>query len=330
MINKNVGYIVLMMILLVGKPTFAMQQLVFRGAKLIGKGALPILGGALSYGEAKKYNQFCKDIDAAGNNRKLLANLINNTPRLGIQVFDEPIPKAMEDLLKNRWKKIGNPSLQTLPILIAKPYTFFAPVAALCDKGMVISYDEYQNLNDALLGRSGDNPDKIITEQKIVSLHEISHIINSDAGNQFYVLGIIPVVVETASSGATHLFNKAYPVEVPKTWLKTALRSSAAVGSIIPKLGLSFVGLLSYIRHRETCADRFACENAENRYELEVFRDMFRKEQSAFEEQYEGPDGALKDILLRVEHAKFDLVHPYLGDRADMVQGYLDKMDKKT
>lgn len=321
MIKKNFGYIVLMTILMVVKPSFSMHQLIFRGAKLVGKGTLPVLGGALSYHQIKKHNQFSKDMDEAGSNPKVMADVINNAPIIrGLQVFDDFPPKAVEELLRNRWMKIGHPLVQTMPIVVTK--TSGIPAVAICNKAVGIGYDEVNTLNDALLGKI-DNSKEVIAGQKMISLHEIFHIINNDSKNRFYALGIAPIAVEAMSSGVTYGFNKICHIEVPKTWLKTVARSSLAVGSIVPKLCFNLFAVCSYHKYGEFCADRFACENAETREELIAFRDEFRKYQHDFEQEYQFQ----KDTNFRLEYTKVDPAHPYLGDRADMVQKYIDKWD---
>jgi hypothetical protein len=47
--KKYVKYSVLMMLLMVCKPSFSMYKWMFRGAKTVGKVTVPVLGGALGY-----------------------------------------------------------------------------------------------------------------------------------------------------------------------------------------------------------------------------------------------------------------------------------------
>ena len=112
---------------------------------------------------------------------------------------------------------------------------------------------------------------KSLTRMHILK-HELKHIIKDDTKKIMCALGLIPVSVETVCSGVTHAFNKRYGIEAPKTFLKTAFRSSVAVGSVVPKLMFSLLGMSFYKRYEETAADKFACENAQTKTRhLQIF-----------------------------------------------------------
>lgn len=320
--------------LFISSISFSMHTIFFRGAKLIGKGMLPAVGGLISYCQIKELNKLSQSIEASNGNPELIVDAINYAHpliRAYMRASDEPVPVEVEDLFRKKIEKLPGQLSQNLPMVLS-PFLYGSPAAALGNV-LLVGLDESKKLHNALLHKADPNNDKIIKESTMLTLHEMGHIAKNDLKNGAYVVGTLPIAVEAVSSGTVYIWNKMYGrVQMPKTFLKTALRSSMAVGSIIPKCAFNVLGLVSYKRHREACADRFACQHAESREELEAFRDFFKKEQDEFEKDYcfeEGTSAWLKKNTLRLKYAKIDLIHRYLGDRADMVQGHINKWDEE-
>jgi hypothetical protein len=167
-----------------------------------------------------------------------------------------------------------------------------------------------------------DSPDKIIARNSMILKHELGHVINQDTQNKCYALATIPLGIETLSFGVTKMFRKLFNMQPqPKTFLKTTLRSCSAIGSIGPKFLMSSLGLVAFSRYQETQADKFACEHAESRLELEEFAKYFK--------EHENSDWATKNRWeVCLLHAEKDLCHPAPIDRREMVESYIAQWDK--
>ena len=162
--------------------------------------------------------------------------------------------------------------------------------------------------------------DKIIARDAMILKHELGHIVNKDIENKKYVAASVPLGVEAISFGITSGFKKLYKINPPKKLMSAALRSSGAVGAIIPKALLNIALFIEFERYEESRADKFACKNAESRLELEQYA-------HAFGEQ-ENPDWATKNRMkVRWLEGSNDLTHPCFADRREMVESYLVKWD---
>src|SRR5260221_13762958 len=90
------------------------------------------------------------------------------------------------------------------------------------------------------------------------------------------------MAVEALSFGATLAFRKLCNIQEPKTLVKTILRSSVAIGSIVPKAFMSVISSILLHRYHESRADKFACEHAESRLELEEFAKWHKENESPY------------------------------------------------
>lgn len=314
--KKYLVYSFSIMLLMACNPSFSMYKWIFRGAKTVGKVTLPILGGALAYEQYKGYDKFCQDINTNGP-----VSAINNAPLLllgGIKAVDKPVPVEVEKWIRKNMEQHGDSSLQTSPIaLIAGDI----PAAAVFEV-LTIGAERAEELNNALQNKA-DNSKAIVDENAMILRHEIKHMINHDSKKgSMYATGLVPIAVEAACSGTTYVFNKICGIEAPKRFLGMALRSSVAIGSIAPKLALNFASIVFYKRYREAQADKFACEHAETKEELEEFAKFFKK--------YENPALASKSRTeVRLLEAQRYPIHPAPIDRREMVESYINKRDKE-
>lgn len=324
MVRKSLGYIVLITVLLVGKQSFAMHQLVFRGAKVIGSGAVPCLTAYSAHKKYQDYEKFQDNLDKCGNFRMALSE----QSREFFFPFgdDTPMPKRVEEFAKKRMEKVGVPRAQSMPMstqIIVKDW------AATYDRVLLAGEKSLNELDKAL----SDNDKKVIARHNIILTHEASHVINEDVKKFILVGPVVASGLQMVSSTMSYAFNKTCGIENPKTWLRTLARSSMAIGSIVPKLGLTGIGIIAYQRHREAMADKFACENAETRLELEEFRDFFREHEDILKKHAPALHPSIEQNevnqqrWLRLVAFNKDHVHPYPSDRADMVQKYIDNWD---
>jgi Zn-dependent protease with chaperone function len=199
---------------------------------------------------------------------------------------------------------------------------------------------------------------KECAEAKSLLRHEIAHSINEDLKGRVCALFAVPVAVQAVCSGATYNFNKLCGIKAPTTPLRTAFRSSLAVGNIPFKIVLGYLGQVFYWRYQEKRADVYSCENAMDRLELEEYRDFFQEAHARNKSiLLSSPEKILKDnaqgifkddeivakmlakklnesteiddsLWIKLAYLTFDPKHPYPGDRADMVQEYIKKWDE--
>jgi Peptidase family M48 len=321
--NKKYVICSLLVMFFATGTSFTLYNFIFQAAQLIGKGTLPVMASLRSYSQLKKREEIGRALDAANGDMALVANILNGRYS---DIIVEPAPMEVDRLLRKEMERLGDPLLQKLPI-VSSPF-LEASAAVLNDKVLIVGSERAEILNDALLNK-GDNSDQIIRENIMIGLHEIGHLTQNDSQKQLYASALITMATEGFSSGASRIVNKMCGnARMPKTLLKTAFRSSMAIGSIIPKVCLNAVGLASYCRFVEARADRFACEHAENREQLEAFHGSFKEQQDDFEKRYQFPADAsefMKKNTLRFNFAKESPTHPYFGDRADMVKKYIDR-----
>ncbi len=87
------------------------------------------------------------------------------------------------------------------------------------------------------------------------------------------------------------------------------------------KLGLVSAANISFMRYTESQADKFSCERADNRLELEQYRNFFTRRHNVFESEF---SAAEQDrYLLSYEYLIGDFGHSSPKDRADMIDRYL-------
>ncbi len=299
-VNKNYPkYAALMLLFVFINPSFAMGGKVFQLTRIIGIGALPVLGLR----------------DAYRSNKAIEKN-------------SEESPSIAEVSIKE-W---GRKKMERLNFPNADSITFeYGPGWSVAGKKITVPDSERAVLDEALefhksywskIGFLQENRDEIIAWHSMLLNHEVGHVINKDSQNVPYVKVAIPVGIEALSFGMTKALRKVCNIEQkPKTFCTTILRSSFAVGAIVPK---AFANLIVGILHRryvETRADRFACEHAESRLELEQFAEFFKKGKI--------PKLASKSRLeVRLLEAMRDPMHPAPIDRLEMVESYIDKWDR--
>jgi hypothetical protein len=176
-----------------------------------------------------------------------------------------------------------------------------------------------------------DRSSRVIARETMILGHEAWHIINEDTKKLNYALGTIPVGVQVVSSAISRTFNKIFGIKDPKTWFRTILRSSAAVGSIVPKLLLAGIGRIAYDRHVEANADEFACKNAQSLEQLEEFRSFFQRIEDDVEKKvpnHKDLSEASRKWQLKLAYFIKDPNHPYPGDRVKDVQKHIDQWKK--
>lgn len=333
--GKHALYAVLMAFLSINAQSFSMYPAIFKGAKFIGAAALPTLGvvkarnglDKLKNDQDKLNNPVvCKAMVEAQYPLSKVSALSGDTDRWvrkEIERFGVQYPQSLPILsatditveLQKTLLRLGREfGIDSQTQKIAKPEL---NAAILSDKILVIK----DNGDLDYIVQNRDNDPKSIARLSMILGHEMKHRNNQDTKKSSYFNAVFPLVAQGVYSSVSHVFNKRYGITQPQTFLKTALRSSVAVGSIVPKLCVWDIGLACYGRYQEAKADEYACQHAKNRLELEMFRDYFKDVEK---ECYGSVDGQG-----RLEVSLSDS-HPYPGDRAAMAQKYLDKKDCKT
>ncbi len=178
--------------------------------------------------------------------------------------------------------------------------------------------------NDKVIGINKKSAEAIVSGDvemfekiKPIMKHEAKHLLNKDYKKaMIYAPVVIPCSVQAISSGLTYGFNKGFNRQVPRSVRAVICRSLMATGAIIPKFIVSSFGLITYCRHQEREADRFAYEHAESREELEIFKKIWDKEAL----NYIGSSAVLREFI-------DDPFHPRSAVRSAMGQEYLDKWD---
>lgn len=278
------------------KPAVAMHGRVLRGVQIVTSGAVIGVGAKKAY-----------DLD---------------------QEIQKPInapeaPEKVKCMVHEGLAKLNVPNYKEVPVLQFSYQD--SPWAVLSDKVIVV----HPEIAAAIV--SGN--EEIIAQSEMLKKHEFKHLLNGDVQKKAYSLVAAPCVVQAAGSGLTYSFNRIVDRKQPKTLLSLTGRSLVAVGAIGPKFFISNLGVIAYIRYQEAQADRFACEHAESREELETFKNLWGNQAAMYEQvmsqqaNYVYADEKQRNRMVRIFQFTDDREHPYPGDRAEMVQKYIDKWD---
>lgn len=316
------------------KPAVAMHGKVLRGVQVATSGAVIVTGAKRAY----------------DMNEELKKEVVGTPASLPVQQFvrdrfcELNVPKAKEmpvyfDLTVSSWAVVNDKAVVVNPNVAVSLESSLegtddlAQVIASCKKVFgndcrsVIDGEKAVKALDDLFARD-------IARNSVVLRHEAHHAINQDAHGTMYAQMVIPIVVQAGCSTVTCGVNKVCGIKSPTKWSWTIMRSGLAVGGIAPKIFFGGVGLLAYMRFFEKRADKGACENAKNDLELKEFYTFFKEIEEPFEKvdlsaipQWISEDEYNKKHLLRLIHFTRDPVHPYPGDRAAMVQGYIENWD---
>ena len=174
------------------------------------------------------------------------------------------------------------------------------------------------------------NYDQYIDQSSMALKHELGHIVANDGENYRRAVLAVPIAMEAVCFGATYNFKKLRKILPPKTIIESLGRSVFAFSGLIPKVVCSLGIIKAYAQYQETQADKFACENAATKKELEVCCLYWKNQQIQFEQDCHSKlaqQQGLTEKELRSQHDKFDSVHPYPADRAKMAQEYSDRWD---
>jgi hypothetical protein len=295
--KKYLQYSVLMMLLMIYKPSYAMYGAMFNVARFVGVTTLPVFGSYTAYNRHKDNQKKLKELKPVTEN-------------------------AVKDWFTEEKKKLNMLNVESVSLFEDQAWAS----GSYGKTGYITApSNNIIKLNEALTNKSVNNEtiaaqdNSEIARNAMLLKHELAHIINKDFQNGTYALVAIPLVVEALSFGTTSVFRKLCNIEEPKTLIKTMLRSSAALGSIVPKSLLSAALLIPFWRYREKRCDKFACEHAESRLELEEFAKWHKKNESPY------ATGNRRDI--RFAEFEKDPVHPAPVDRKEMVEAYIAKWD---
>jgi hypothetical protein len=284
----------LMMFLVVYMPSYTMHGTIFKLARFVGVTTAPAFG---LYTACNKYK---------GNQEEV-----------------EALKPVTEDAVKNWFiEEKQKLNISNVKLIEGKNWTSYNDGKT----GYVeIPSDDITKLNEALINKSVNNKTTMLKDNSEIARdvmflkHEFAHIINKDSQYRTCSVVAIPLAIEALSFGAISAVRKLCNIQEPKTLTKTILRSSVAIGSIVPKGLLSLASVLFLWRSHETRCDKFACEHAESRLELEEFAKWHKNNESLY------ATGSRNDI--RFAEFEKDPTHPAPVDRREMVETYIAQWD---
>src|SRR5579863_3325498 len=288
--KKYLVYSLLITFLMVCKPSFSMYGAIFKAARAVGISTMPVFGLYKAYDTNKRTE------DARKESRPFLDTAIEKWGREKMKQLNvshaESISFDYDLVWSTSGKKINVPALESIILNQAL---------------------KFNNDWRSKIGFLRGDIDKIIARNAMDLKHEIGHIVNKDPQNRLYAAVTVPIGIEALSFGITKVFRKLCNIQPqPKTFLKTMLRSCSAIGAIGPKFLMSCFGLNVFSRYQETQADKFACEHAESRLELEEFARSFK--------EHEKPEWVSKNRdEVRLLESIRDPIHPAPVDRKEMV-----------
>jgi hypothetical protein len=252
----------------------------------------------------------------------------------GMMYFDkkkplnnEPMPPESQKFIRSIMKKCGDSTADTLPLLISLRDK--CPWLSVADKAICASITEIDQLEQSL--RNDNKKNLALTTMGIK--HEIKHNMNQDAYHMLCVFTAIPITVVMTSALIRRGTNRLCNINPPTKIIPTLLRSSICVGMVIPKIIMGTISLCIYRQYLEQEADRFACEHAASREELEVYGKDFLNDYSQEREiilQKTGIDLFAYNLpWQRIIYGTFyDPIHPLSYDRGMMAIEYSRKWDK--
>jgi hypothetical protein len=240
-----------------------------------------------------------------------------------------PMPSKVQKWVRTELEKLDVPNSNKIPLLLDKEDSWRvewgkAIRCSLEDAGMLLEAFESPDCQES---------QEAIALSSIILKHEVWHLLNKDCQKRICSLVAIPTIVQAGCSAVTYGFNKIFKIKPPKTVVRTLGRSLVAVAAMAPKYILSEKTATFYRREQESAADRFACEHAASRLELEEFCEVHYKdykEMESFLMKYEA--FAALDIVerdMRMRSLQINDDHPYCIDRAAMGLYYLKKWDEE-
>lgn len=309
MIKKNFRYIVLMMLLVVNKPSFCMHRLIFRGVQLASAGYCIRKGVHKAYRIDEGMRLELSKLEPV-REKNVLKWFDEETKKMGIAnvqaIYGEEWANEREHILISRsdsrelnfvlpytqnlkryHQAIQDRSDAEKEIKAIEDSYFYSTIGKMCGYDQD-HYKKYLSFHDDMIEinkRLVDKYHEIVPRETAILKHELGHRENGDTERRRRAMVGIPIIIQAISSGSTYCFNKMCGIKTPQTIGKTLLRSSLAVGSIPLKLAANFVGYNLLCRYQEARADDFAIKNAETKAELEALRDAFRQEQNEIEKK---------------------------------------------
>jgi hypothetical protein len=285
----------LMMFLMVYMPSYTMHGAIFKLARFAGVTTVPVFGSYTAYNKYKNHPEEMKTL--------------------------KPVT---EDAVKNWFvEEKQKLNISDVELVEGKNWAAWNNGTIGC---VEIPSDDMNKLNQALINKSVHNEvtaaqdNAKIARDAMLLKHEFAHIINKDNQYRTSSLIAIPIGVEALSFGTTSAFRKLCNIQTPKTLIKTILRSGSAIGAIVPKAWLSLCLSVSFHRYHEARCDKFACEHAESRLELEEFAKWHKNNESPY------ATGNRRDI--RLAEFEKDPTHPAPVDRREMAEEYITEYDK--
>jgi hypothetical protein len=291
----------LMMLLLVVSQSFSMEQVVFRGAQLVGGGYHIVKGLRTAY---QRYNE-------------------NTAPLVGT-----PVPPRVEAWVKKELIALNLPQeAQDMPVFYSNNGESWQVEGDRC---IMISVKDIDALDQALemqeKGVCDEAHEDIIALSGAWFKHEVGHYVHKDGIKSVCRDIWVPIAVQAACSSITYGFNTLFKIQPPADMQSVLVRSGLAVASIPLKAVLIKLVESKLSKTQEARADEFACKHA-TKLELDVWYSYFKLSAEAFEKAILGhsdPQNIKDKLYVRFQFASYDPWHPYLSDRADMIaQEYL-------
>jgi hypothetical protein len=208
-------------------------------------------------------------------------------------------------------------------------------VAQLLERVLIGMHEVHEKRSDEYIQVT----ENFIALCSIALAHEASHLKNSDAYYHYRFNRIIDGlwfgVVYEAFFFVLYSESNGYLSE-SKTLLPkiAAWCATTVVGSIVGSLYLKPIAEGVYCRRYESRADEYACQNAENRRQLEQFYMKFKEYASYLEQEYYEKYPYLRRCSKKIQRYIFRVFncfsgrhHPCDFDRSAMIKKYIQKWD---
>lgn len=335
--NKNYRtYSLLMGFLSLSSLSFSMgnvPKIIYCGSKIITKGILPFVAMREVYKVSKVSAKKAADLPAVQSESPMVQEWAENIiQQAGV------CPAGVSLKYGSDWSSESYNSEKNIMIPFAESILLESALRKQRNEhnwSKMSFFEKAQNLffgpNEGYAYFNIKNHDQYVDQASMILKHEVGHIVANDCKNAMRMKLVMPIVIEAACSGVTYNFNRLCKISPPKTIMKSLGRSTFAFVGLVPKAICSSVIYRPYFRYQETKADKFACENAATKNELEAFYGFFKGiELNLLKKTCKLSQLTHEEVtekMLRLEHDVSDFHHPYPADRADMVQKYIDKWD---
>jgi hypothetical protein len=335
--KKYLIYTLLVGFLTMSSISFSMRnmpKIIYYGSKIVASTAIPVFIAKSLYEDEKKTEEEIAAMPDVKSKDPIIQEWAEGIiQELGCSQYDISLKYG------EGWAACSNKNKNYIRLPFEKSFLLESALREQRNANHWQKMTFFEKFKEKLFGLFEENElieaqycDQYIDRSSTSLKHELGHIVAHDCQNATLIKLAIPIAVETVCAGVTYNFNKLCKISPPKTIIKSLGRSALAGAGLLPKVTSSLFIYQAHARHRETQADKFACENAATKKELEARYFDLKSHGSQFEQHCRSKLEGQRELTekeLRSEYAKFDSLHPYPADRTEMVQEYIGRWDAK-